>query len=1249
MLRLNKSEQPVTNAVEELSNRDVAVIGISLQMPLADQSDSFWDILSKQVDCVRDIPYTRLPDICTYAERMFGADSENRQYSQAAFLHRIDYFDYKYFGLSPKEASLMNPPQRLSLQSACQAIEDAGYSLESMRGSRTGVYFGFEADDPFDYKRYIGSVEPESLNIAGTGNLTSIISGRISYMLDLKGPSVCIDTACSSSLVAVHMACQAIRNGDCEAAVVGSVRVNLLPIKNQLNFGATSSSGRAKTFDDHSDGTGSGEGVITVLLKPLGLAVHDRDSIYGVLKGSACNQDGNSVGLTAPNVMAQRDVLLEAWKDAKIEPQTISYIEAHGTGTKLGDPIEIDAINQAFRQYTDKRQFCAVSSLKTNIGHLDNAAGLAGLIKALLSLSNKKLPGSLHFNSPNRNIPFEETAVYVNDITKDWITDGGPRRCGVSSFGFSGTNCHIVMEEAPTSSKNPVIKSGSYIFALSAKSEVALELLVDAYIGYFARHPGLDVEDICFTVCTGRQHHPIRLAMIVQNTEDIVSQLVKYRKHLQESKAFHTGQSGEGLINWEDVTFPAEGKESVLIQICEAYVCGKNIDWQSYYGKHAFQRIHLPPYQFEPSRCWINPEHKKSANSPVPFYEMAWENEEIQEGNKSDEPGAVVVFHMAHPRILELIALLRKQNKKVFEIIFGMDHKTGSDGEDCFYISENATQGDWIILKKWIGDMPIQQVIHATSFYSSDVKSLGQLRRRVRNGAFNALRAIQTIVNNKNLSTLQMVFMVNYADTVDGLEEHVYPENAALFGLASCLSWEQQSLNSLFIDIDDSTHMACVIKELSNLCSRGAVAYRSSQRFVKKLNQLSEQSSSTREAAIKQNGVYVIAGGAGGIGRQFVNALYYEKANIALIGRSDCILPLENGVPILVNPSIKQIQSGLKDRQVLSYHVADISDEQAMKQVLSDIRQAYGSILGVINCAGISSGDLLQNDTVERYERVFSPKIYGTWILDRLTRKDHLDFFVCSSSAITLIGGIGSGAYTSANCYLDAFANARARKGKRSLTLNFPAWRETGMAQNMRYHTEKELFQMLLPVKGVWAFLHALTTNHNRVIVGQLNESSSILQLKTLFPFKLNENISRKIERNLLNGRPEPLLPTDNNAPIEGKSIVDEISAIWKEVLGYDTIDIQETFFALGGDSILMTRVYELMRGKYPVSMADLFTYPTISKLSAYLKDNQEHSAASESDTSLRKDIMKLIQQVKARKIDIEQAVEIFCDMENQP
>ncbi|WP_432409141.1 SDR family NAD(P)-dependent oxidoreductase [Wukongibacter sp. M2B1] len=628
--------------IEEFCSGDIAIIGISGAFSEAKDAQQFWENIKNGEDCMKPFPPKRAKAMDVLADGL-GIFPEAREYSRGGFLEEIDNFDYGFFGLSPKEASLMDPNQRLFLQTGIKAIEDAGYGGKKLVGRNVGVYAGYSDDFGIDYKTIVSRVDPSLFSMGISGNVKSIIPSRISYIMDFKGPSVVIDTACSSALVAIHMACQAIRNNQCEMALAGAVKINLMPIGGGkgAGIGIESSDGKTRTFDDTSDGTGIGEGVGVIILKPLSKAINDRDSIYAVIKGSAYNQDGASMGITAPNAKAQQEVITKAWTAAGIEPESISYIEAHGTGTKLGDPIEIDGIESAFRKYTNRKQFCAIGSVKTNIGHLDNAAGIAGIIKAAYALKTKKLPPTINFNIPNRNISFESSPVYVNSRLSEWQAKESPRRCGVSSFGLSGTNCHIVMEEGPEIQNNTVNNNGTdslRILTLSAKSENSLKALINEYRELCKKGFCYSIDDLCYTANTGRGHHNYRVAIIIKNENDLRKKIdeisntdlngisiegLYYGKHRIVPE--HKNNRSEGAITEEEIKgltsewnknvegFVDDSGETIeaLELICKLYIAGADVDFDKLYRNAAYRRVNLPTYPFEKKSCWITLENNQ--------------------------------------------------------------------------------------------------------------------------------------------------------------------------------------------------------------------------------------------------------------------------------------------------------------------------------------------------------------------------------------------------------------------------------------------------------------------------------------------------------------------------------------------------------------------------------------------------------------------------------------------------------------
>ncbi|HET9477695.1 MAG TPA: MupA/Atu3671 family FMN-dependent luciferase-like monooxygenase, partial [Pyrinomonadaceae bacterium] len=445
-----------------------------------------------------------------------------------AVLEDVELFDASFFGFTPREASTLDPQHRIFLEESWAALESAGYNSETYRG-RIGVFAGESMNSYFLHNLYpnrklLNSLGPAQVVIA---NDRDYLATQVSFRLNLKGPSLSIQTACSTSLVAVHLACQSLLNRECDMALAGGVSISVPQGLggHYQEGGIISPDGHCRAFDANARGTVKGSGAGVVVLKRLADALDDRDTIHAVIKGSAINNDGAmKVGYTAPAVEGQAIVIEEALALSSVEPETIGYVEAHGTGTALGDPVEIAALTQAFCSGTEATGFCAVGSVKTNIGHLDAAAGVAGLIKTILALEHKQIPPSLHFEHPNPNIDFANSPFFVNTELRRWDTDGRPRRAGVSSFGIGGTNAHVVLEEAPASSS--VDSSGSpHLLVLSARTQNALAQASTNLANHLEKRPGLDLADVAYTLSAGRREFEHRLAVVCRDRADSIATL----------------------------------------------------------------------------------------------------------------------------------------------------------------------------------------------------------------------------------------------------------------------------------------------------------------------------------------------------------------------------------------------------------------------------------------------------------------------------------------------------------------------------------------------------------------------------------------------------------------------------------------------------------------------------------------------------------------------------------------------------
>ena len=512
-----------------LNREPIAIIGIGCRFPQANNPAQFWQLLANGVDAVTKVP----------ASRKEIASLSDSNFPWGGFLSEVDRFDGDFFGISPQEAKNIDPQQRLLLEVVWEALEDGGQVRENLANTNTGVFIGIASYD------YYGLTAQNLQNLnsySSLGTSSAIAANRISYFFNWHGASMAVDTACSSSLVAVHLACQSLWTGESNLAIAGGVSLILYPWStlSLAQAGLMSLDGRCKTFDDTANGYVRGEGAGAVLLKPLSQAQADKDPIYAVIRGSAVNQDGRSNGITAPKPKAQEAVLRQAYRQAGISPSLVQYIEAHGTGTRLGDPMEMRALGNVLAAERSLEDRCAVGSVKTNIGHLEAAAGIAGLIKTSLSLKNRQIPPSLHFNKPNSHIAFDKLPLKVQQQLEPW-SDKQLAIAGVSSFGFGGTNAHVVLSEAPITRatiRENKTERPYHILTLSAKNQPALQDLASNYAQYLIDKPDLPLADVCHTA-NRRSQFKYRLMAISRDRHQLLQQL----------NAFTNGKEIQGLIS----------------------------------------------------------------------------------------------------------------------------------------------------------------------------------------------------------------------------------------------------------------------------------------------------------------------------------------------------------------------------------------------------------------------------------------------------------------------------------------------------------------------------------------------------------------------------------------------------------------------------------------------------------------------------------------------------------------------------
>jgi len=516
---------------KEGSAEPIAIIGIGCRFPGAHGPSAFWELLCNGVDAITEIPPDRF-DINAFYDPRPGAPGKIAT-RWGGFLDQVDHFDANFFGLAPREASRMDPQQRLLLEVAWEAIEDAGQRPSQLNGSRTGVFIGMCYNDYEDLEFQ----DHRGIDVyVNAGGARSAASGRLSYALGLEGPSIVIDTACSSSLVAVHLACQSLRHGETSLAIAGAVNLILQP-ESSIGFSQAkmlAPDGRCKVFDARANGFVRSEGIGVVLLKPLAQAQMDGDSIYAVIRGSAINNDGRSSGfLMTPGSEGQKAVIRTACRNAGVSPGQIQYVEAHGTGTSVGDPVEAQALGEVLSEGRPAGSRCLIGSAKANIGHTEAAAGMAGLIKTALCLKKGVIPPNLHFQAPNPNIPWQELSLSVPVDTTAWPLSSGPALAGVSAFGLSGTNAHVILEEAPRSSHSSYQTQSSSmprLLTLSAHRLESLNKLTESYLEFLrdGERTAPALRDLCYTASVRRDHHGYRLACVGRTAREMAEKLEAY-------------------------------------------------------------------------------------------------------------------------------------------------------------------------------------------------------------------------------------------------------------------------------------------------------------------------------------------------------------------------------------------------------------------------------------------------------------------------------------------------------------------------------------------------------------------------------------------------------------------------------------------------------------------------------------------------------------------------------------------------
>ncbi|WP_240351255.1 SDR family NAD(P)-dependent oxidoreductase [Streptomyces olivoreticuli] len=1185
----------------------IAVVGAAGRFPGAPDLDTYWANLAEGKDSVTDFPAHRHG--AAYARVVADADFPKR----AGVLDGADGFDAGFFRIYPREAELMDPQHRLALETVWNAVEHSAYTPAALP-ENTGVFLGVSGNDYATLLTTHG-VAPDAFT--STGNAHSMLANRISYVLDVRGPSEPVDTACSSSLVAVHRAMEAIRSGACDAAIAGGVNL-LLSVDTFVSAhraGMLSPDGRCKTFASDADGYVRGEGVGAVVLKPLAAAERDGDAILGVLVGSAENHGGRANSLTAPNADAQADLVTAAM--GALDPDTVGYIEAHGTGTALGDPVEVRALTTAFRRLgATGRGTCGLGSVKTNIGHLEAAAGIAGLLKVLLAMQHRVLPATLNCREPNPYIELDGGPFRIVRETEPWRRprdrEGAPapRRAGVSSFGFGGANCHVVVEEYEdhqgddtheeyeavdathgNGRGNGLADGAEALIPLSARTSEQLHERARDLLAYLEKTDGpAGLHSIAWTLQTGRVAMAERVGWVVASHGELADRL---REFLAGDGRAVGGSRGRVAHDGGPTAHPpvpdvrpGATADGDLTSLLARWSEGAAVDWRALHGARPPKRAHLPVYPFAYERHWI-PEGPEASVAVGAVTARTHTRTGTRVDRRRDGgPGQAADLRVsvdeqaaAAPRTVLLVpawapaplagggAGERPYAHRVVILCGALaqarpDVERRVPGAGCVTVTTAAQRLD---------------------------SRFTDLSRQV----FEAVRDL--VAEERDGTTLVQVVTPSGGDDTVG---------TALAGLLSTLTLEHPRITGQVIGLDGTpagdTVAALVAENARSAGEDAVVRYRDGERAVREWTPAAP-GTGTADIPWRAGGVYLITGGAGGIGAVVARRIARDVTRpvLVLVGRR----PRDGRADALLG-ELRAL--GAEAR----YERADVSRWEEVRHLVARVREDAGGVHGIVHSAGVLHDAALARQTPREWAEVLAPKVAGTVHLDRATEAAPLEFFLTFSSGAAVTGNRGQGAYATANAFLDEFAalrTARAAAGERSgrtLSLAWPLWKDGGMTVDDAARAALRRDRGLVPMEsadGIAALLDAWRLGGDRVWVHHGDTARPPAGARTAV------DRARATEE-----RTAPAASARDTLRL----LVDLFARVTGSAPG--TVDADASLGALGLDSIMVLQLNKELSAVYgDVSKTLFYERPTLRAVAEHLAaEHAPRTARTDADTA---------------------------------
>ncbi len=1131
---------------------DIAIVGVAGRYPQAGNLAAFWANLSQGKDSITEIPVERWDHAAYFDE---DRSQPGKTYGKwGGFIDGVDLFDPLFFNISPREAELMDPQERLFLECVHATLEDAGYTRDNVaKDSDVGVFVGVMYEE---YQLYGAQEQARGRFIAMPGSPASI-ANRISYFFNFNGPSMALDTMCSSSLTAIHLACQSLQRGDCAVAVAGGVNVSVHPNKYLMLAQGKfiSGKGRCESFGEGGEGYVPGEGVGAVLLKPLAQAKADGDHIYGVIKATAVNHGGKTNGYTVPNPNAQAKVVEKALRRSGIDARSVSYIEAHGTGTSLGDPIEIAGLSKAFRSWTSDTQFCAIGSAKSNIGHCESAAGIAGVTKVLLQMKHQQLVPSLHSRVLNPNIDFADTPFVVQQDLAPWprptrqvngLVQEGSRIAGISSFGAGGANAHIVIEEY-VATATPWMGNIPALIVLSARNEDRLHVQVGQLLAAIEAGADTTLAELAYTLQVGRDAMDERLALRVDSLDELREKLAAwltgensadlYRGQVKRNKEAMATFTGDDDVSAVVDAWMIKGKFDRLL---DGWVKGLAVDWRRLYGDTHPRRISLPTYPFARERYWV-PEGTQAA-------------------------------------VVQAVASAAAAETLTWQPVWTAQGAATSAGDDPVFASEVVLFAglDSVDALRLQAHLPYARRLVMEE--DKDTATLYEL------AAAALLDAIQSLVGQPGKHLIQVLV------PCDGDLQMLQ----GLSGMLRTAQLESPRIVGRVIAVEAGQDMTQVVGE-NRVGDAQQVRYVRGERQVTHWTEFA----SRVEAALpwKAHGVYLITGGAGGLGLIVARDIASRVKNPVLIltGRS----PLDEAIKARLRP-LEALGA------VLRYHAVDVADAEAVSQLVRGIPEEFESLDGIIHSAGVIRDSFLVAKTPEELHEVFAAKVAGTLNLDEASRDIGLDFFVCFSSIAAVLGSLGQADYAAANGFMDAFAHHRAgrvmaghRQGH-TLSINWPLWDEGGMhvdAATRAMLQQQSGMHAMASDEGIHALAHVFAAGMNQALV----VAGDAAHLRMTMQGTASASASAAAA---------PLASPLATAATLGASLKGELVTLVSGLIKVKPEDLDggTTFSEFGFDSVSLTEFSNALNLRYQLRLAPtiFFEHPTLDGLADHLL--REHS-----------------------------------------